>query len=444
MLGPASMSAPRLTALASAGLLALLAPGGCNVASQPPPGGCRPLGGATGQRGAVVIDSDYQSTNVMLVGWDGAEASPSLLSSGSSPAGLSATLSGDVIAPSEAPAVRGEVVILDRGNSVLTWIDPASCAARTQLALGATRGGKTFTADPYDYLELRGPDRAYALRYNDNPDPAADPADGGGDVLVLDPASSPPRVTARIDLHPFTPPGAPAGTLPSPARMLRWKGREEFVLVLLQNFATREYLDASDSELVAIRTSADAVDPEFPVVTFSGLRNCGAAVGLPDGRVVVSCSGLLRRDAADIIDGAALVVLSPTADGHLAESARLPAAALGGQALGLTSLAWAGGELVLLGLLGNGTVGSPDRWVLVDIARMARLEPPVASSMSPYMLGDVACDTTRSPVVCVGADGETNGGSLRRFELHGQALDELPQPLVRDPFGLPPRSLGAW
>src|SRR5215471_6178152 len=71
-------------------------------------------GGANAcSRAVVVTESDYQSTNVALLGLDGSVLAPSIASSATRAVGLAAPLSGDVVTPTMR--VQGdELVLVDR------------------------------------------------------------------------------------------------------------------------------------------------------------------------------------------------------------------------------------------------------------------------------------------------------------------------------------------
>src|SRR5262249_16761171 len=122
----------------------------------------------------------------------GAILSEIFISSGSTSTGLSTPLSGDVVLPFEAPS-SGRVVLLDRyPNSVLTWVDAATAMVEGQLSVRTA-----FASNPQDYLELSA-HRAYVSRFETNSKAGAEPNDGGGDLLIVDPQNF--SITGRIDL----------------------------------------------------------------------------------------------------------------------------------------------------------------------------------------------------------------------------------------------------
>src|SRR6187551_1949083 len=71
--------------------------------------------GAQGQacgRGLTVVQTDYVSTNVALLEFDGSPLSPSLIHSGASDVQLNAPIGGDVVFP--RAGVDNQVVLIDR------------------------------------------------------------------------------------------------------------------------------------------------------------------------------------------------------------------------------------------------------------------------------------------------------------------------------------------
>jgi hypothetical protein len=422
---------PRLISTISAlsALSALSAVSGCDVESTSEPGACGALDGAPGQRGVVVIDTDYASTSVQVIGWDGSPRLPSLISSGSRVAGLSAALSGDVMPPFASPQ-RGELVLLDKKASALTWIDLGSCGVRGQLSVG-----DGFWANPYDYLEVT-PSKAYVARNNDNPSPTAGPLDLGGDVLVIDPRR--PSVTSSISLDGGD---LPPGARPHPAKLIAWEhGADRAVLALLQGFPPSGYDTAASAVLVGIDPGSD--ERRFSVVV-DGVKNCNAAVAMSDGsgRVLLGCSGVIDQNGISLeAHTSALVVLGPKEGGGLEVLSRISADDLGGQPLSFF-LDEVSSRLALVGSFGNLDAGVGDRWLLVDL-ESGSLVQTVATAGTGFVLGGVACQARPSGTWCLGADGEVGAGKIRRFRLEADRLiEEAPSPAV-DAYGLKPRYFG--
>ena len=134
-------------------------------------------------RGMVAVNSDYQSTAVSLLDPDGNVVKDGCINSGTGKPGLTMTLSGDVVLPSQL-LTTSPITLIDRGNNVLIWIDPTTCAPLRELDVSTG-----FTADPHDYVEL-APNKAYVTRYEQNTAAKATDTnfDQGNDLLIVDPS----------------------------------------------------------------------------------------------------------------------------------------------------------------------------------------------------------------------------------------------------------------
>ena len=205
-----------------------LALGGCEPPPLPQGAGVDLPVGPCG-RGVDVVTIDYRSTSVWILRWDGTVASQAILTSGSEAPGLSAALSGDVVAPTTR-TTDGHVVLIDRFASVLTFLDPRGPTVTFQLSVQTG----SLKANPQDYLEV-GTDRAYVTRYGRNLDPGREPFDLGSDVLVIDRAT--PAIVGRIDLDGVTASDDP-DLLPAPNRMVK-SGTTAYVLVT--SYSSRSY-----------------------------------------------------------------------------------------------------------------------------------------------------------------------------------------------------------
>ena len=160
-------------------------------------------------RGFIVISSDYQSTNVSLLDTSGKTVSESIISSGSADPGLTAALSGDVVAPTMTQQ-QDAFVLVDRfPAATLTWVDLKTTQVRTQLNVGTG-----FAANPQDYLHI-GDSKGYVSRYERNPLAGQQPYDEGDDVLVIDPSTA--SIKARIGLEALR----EDGVLARPGRMVQ-------------------------------------------------------------------------------------------------------------------------------------------------------------------------------------------------------------------------------
>lgn len=398
-----------------AAFVAVLAPAlvQCGVPERGGPGQGVHLDDGPCGRGIVIVASDYASTNVLISRLDGTVASDSILSSGSAASGLTAALSGDVVLPLEPPRSR-RVVLIDRGQHALTWLDVEQGQVTGQLSVATG-----FAANPHDYLEL-GDGRAYVTRYASNPAPGREPFDQGSDLLMID--ANERRIVGRIDLTQ----GETGEYLPRPDRMLASGGR---VYVVLQRFSA-DFTKASSSRLVA-------VDPDTDTLVWSydlqGLSNCGGLARSPTGAsIAVSCTGgFLEGD--EQIERSGIVLFDATQE-PMQETARYQLAHLGGPLS--PSIRFASEHRLVGVTYGNLDTGRPDTVYELDVTTGQASE--LARAATAFVLGDVWC-ATECGQPCVLADAEAV--ALRRWELHNERLQPWPSVDLRAGLGLGPRAM---
>jgi DNA-binding beta-propeller fold protein YncE len=249
--------------------------------------------------GMAVVGSDYTSSVISLVDpATSAVVRDRCLDSGTRAPLLSATLSGDVTLPSE-PQGDQQLLIIDRGNSTLTWLDPASCQVLRQMS-----AGDGFGANPQDVV-AGPPGKAYVTRYNRNPGRA----DEGSDLLVIDPAAA--MALRTIPLPAPSTSELPAGTLASarPTRALHIGGK---LYVVLNNLSD-DFASGGPGRVAVVDTTSDSVTSTIEI---PALKNCGAlararnAAGRP--ALVVGCDGLSSDGTARLDSaGFAWVDLEP-------------------------------------------------------------------------------------------------------------------------------------
>jgi hypothetical protein len=390
-------------------------------APEPPAntGGTDVAPGACG-RGVVVVSSDYQSTDVGLVDWSGDVLSASVISSSSASTGLSAALSGDVVAPT-TPDAGDTFTLIDRyPASVITLVDVVSGAVRAQIDV------KTgFASDAHDWLAL-GDHKAYVARYDPNLAAGAEPFDGGSDVLIVDPIAGAP--TGRIDLSSALA-GAGAGFYPRPARLVQAGG----LVYALLSCDDLDYTSSAESRVVEIDPATDAITR---VHVLSGLHGClGLAVSPSGASLGVACSGQFEQSSATDVGESAAVRLDLTT---LDETARATAASLGGDALGF-SISFASESTAVVTTFGalGGATPHGDRALLVDLDAATSRE--ISSTADAFKLGEARC--AQACGACFLADAST-AESLVRFDAAGRAA---PTSIEVDPaVGLPAVYLGAF
>jgi len=284
--------AVRPFAAVGAALCALLC--ACNVTPASTTGGADLPSRGDCPRGIAVVSSDFQSSEVALLGPSGDVKSAAFLSSASAPAsGLAAPFSGDlVVAPSRSRP--GELVLVDRfGTDVLTFADTKTGVVRAQLPIGTG-----FEANPQNYLEL-SEHLAFVPRLAENTAPGREPFDSGSDLLVIDP--SVPSITGSVPMP------RKDGFLPNPVAVTRLG---DDLLVTLRH-ETADFSDMADSELVAFGSADQNLRYRLPL---AGLKNCGRVEQSASGALLaVACSAFIdRRGAVADASASALVLLDPS------------------------------------------------------------------------------------------------------------------------------------
>jgi hypothetical protein len=414
--------------LEAAGTLGLLLTFGCNIAE--PPGN---TGGIVKQpddcgRGIIVIETDYQSTNVSLVAFDGSVISSSLISSATTSTMLSAPLSGDVVLPT-MPQSSSRVVLIDRyPASVLTWIDVKSSEVSAQLSVATG-----FAANPQDYVEI-SPQKAYVTRLEPNFTAGVEPFDAGNDVLVIDPTG--PSIAGRIDLMP-----AMAGEDPQYfPRANRAVVADRKLYVLLAGYSAN-FQSSAESKIVTIDTDTDMISE---VTTLKGLHGCNAlSLSANQAEIAVGCTGTFLGSSKAVISESGLVVL--TRGQSLVERARWSAEQLGQGEIGF-SVSYANDETLVFTTFGSFPEGSQpgtdDTAGTLNLISGQRGEL-LRSKEIPFTIGEARC--VGSCPVCFIADAESDGGVVHRFPVSAQgSLGQPAQIIVDTAIGLPPRYLGLF
>lgn len=251
--------------------------------------GCDSSDGSTrgGDRSgiAVIHSARYESTLVSLLSSDGELVQDDCINSGSQDVKLSLALSGDVVLPS-SPQREGELVLIDRANDALLWMDPTNCRVKSQLSVGP--GGTQM--NPRDIVTVSA-DKAYVTRFNTLV--AADGASTGGDVLVINPSAG--ALGTRIDLSAQAVSEGDAAILPRPDALLLVDTQ---LFVSLGN-QTSAFDTTATGRVAIIDTTTDAVTGTLDIPEY---RYCtGLSYVQDEQTLVVTCSG-------QYVDG----VLDPT------------------------------------------------------------------------------------------------------------------------------------
>jgi hypothetical protein len=421
------MEAVRLRVIFAAGAASALV--ACNAPA--PPGNTGGTDRAPGEcgRGVVVVSTDYTSSNVSLLDWDGAVLSGSFLSSASAPSsGVSAALSGDVVLPT-MPRLGDRLLLIDRfPASVLTWADVRGGEVTGQLSIATG-----FGANPQDYVEV-SPRKAYVTRYEPNLDAGKEPFDGGSDVLVVDPEA--PAVVGRIDLGPAMA-GEDAQFYPRPNEAVLAGDK---LYVLLAGYSLY-YRDSAESRVVEIDTDDDTITS---VAVLRGLHGCaGLGISASGARIAVACSGTFRDDSSSDLVQAGLVVLVRGERG-LVEEKRWAPDEIGAGPPGFF-VTFAAEDTVVLTTFGreaSAPGGALDDLVVAFDLERGGHEVLLRSQKTPFSLGEARCAPACGR--CLVADAETDGGVVHRFDLEAGVFKHAGAVAPEPRIALPPRYLGAF
>jgi hypothetical protein len=246
--------------------------------------------------GMAVLNSDFSSSSLSLLNTQGGLVRPDCVHSMSAGAG-SQTISGDVVLPSQ-PQRGGQVVLIDRGNSALTFVNPATCAIDRQLSVKAG----FQKPNPRDVV-IVSDSKAYVTRYEKNAAPANALA-AGDDVLIIDPRDG--TVTGRIDLASYA---SQVGGTPVQARPDRALIAAGKVVVTLNNI-NGSFTAIGEGGLVIIDPATNAVVQHLPL---AGVKNCEGMDYNPATRtLLVACNGSYLSAEQTLESGVAVVNMATT------------------------------------------------------------------------------------------------------------------------------------
>ncbi len=416
--------------LSSTTLVFALACGG-NAPSGPLPVGQLPALADTPEY-AVVL-SDYTSSAIAMVRFDGTAIDDRWLSSGTTTPGLVAAISGDVVLPRVSPG-DGSMWVIDRFRTdVITRISVPDGAIFGQVRAQdpeATSGG--WSSNPHDVVRI-SPTLAWVSRFETNLDPMAPELERGNDLYAIDPTNL-TQLGMRIDMSRFdvmvpNRDGMMVTASARPSSIVRLGDR---LVVGLSRLSGA--FDGAGEGAVAVVTMGTN---EVQLVELPGLRDCSRVV--PAGaRAIVACTGFGTPfgDEASTRATSGIAVLEMSATGasvtstlRFGEHPDLPIAS--------TGVTYVEGDRVLAIAWGSFDTGSPDRLYEVDLAASTVAE--LAASSGPFELGTMAYD---GPTRMLFVPDATMG--LRRLE-HAPAgswLEIGPVVLAAD-LGLPARHVFA-
>jgi hypothetical protein len=398
---------------------------GCNVESTTADTGGSDATAAEGcPAGAVVVMSDFVSTQVALVSLEGRTQSGSFISTASTmTGGLAFALSGDVVLPG-SPTGSGQVVLLDRfGTNVITWIDPGTAEVRAQLPVGTG-----FESNPQDYVEV-GDGRAFVSRWESNAAAGSEPFDAGGDVLVIDVEA--PAIVARIPMPVLD------DLPPRPGSLARFG---DAVVVTLERVSA-DFGTTGDARLVGVSIETQAIEWEQPL---SGLKGCGRPTLSPDAmRVAVACTGAFTATGEiENLAESALLLLSPD-ERPFMEVGRFPAADLAGEPI-QKDVTFADARTILFKTQTPFGGMTHNRWMALDLetretTTLSEASPDDSGRGRGVVYGGSVC-APGCTNTCLLADADQ--GVLRRAAIAEAGVELLEPSAIEASVGLPPRGLG--
>ncbi|HXU62413.1 MAG TPA: hypothetical protein VN962_11960 [Polyangia bacterium] len=244
--------------------------------------------------GLVSLNSDYRTTSLSLLSAMGGSLTGSCVHSTSMTSGTALTISGDAVLPSQ-PQRGGDIVIVDRGNGLLTFVDPVGCFVARQVPVPG--GAKT---NPHDVVILSD-HKAYVTRYQAGPSSSSQ-QQVGNDVVVIDPTSG--TFQARINLDPYAATASGVGVLARPDRALIADGR----VVVSLNQVDAALQTYGTGAVVVIDPATDAVVER---VSLPGLFDCEGMDFVPSTHtLLVSCGGMYGDLNQSLQSGLAVVDFS--------------------------------------------------------------------------------------------------------------------------------------
>ena len=415
-------------------LLAVLA--GCGA---PPGSECAPARLAPLSRtpSYAVVTSDYGATAIALLDAEGALLEEAWIDSGTTEAGLAATLNGDVVLPG-TPLRDGTLTLLDRfATDVLTRVPLAPPIVPVQAEVRASAASRGWSPNPHD-VAAHDAGRLVLTRFERNPAPDAPLLDRGDDVVLLDLASR--AVVSRVDLAAL---GAVVEGEPVAARPDGLARAGAFYAAGLARLSA-DFMRAGPGAVAVVDVDAGTAQ----AVALDGFVYCGEvrALDVPlaeplavagEVDVVALCQGATFVDEAERRAGAGLAVVrvDATGDARVVRTWRASAHTEVGSPTNLVAVLDAG--RVVYAARGEASSANTDRLVVVALAG-GEARTAYVSPLRFALLGgayDAARGLLLVPEAALG---------VRRFDV-GADLTLTPRDAVDvSPCrGLPARQVGA-
>ena len=319
------------------------------------------------------------------------------------------------------------MVLVDRGNSAISWLDPMTCTVKRQLSV------KTgFRSNPKDLVAISA-SKAYVPRYETNTAPGTEANDAGDDLLIIDPTAA--TILGRIDMAPHAAPVEGEMVFARPDRAVLADNK---VFVTLSSM-DENFVVSGEGRLVVVDPATDQVTS---VLALTGMKGCSAMEYVAAAKtLMVVCGGSF----ADLDQGAASgVVVVDVAATPPAVKTSLPASAVsGGQPLNFSSIVAISSTAVLVAAIGRfadpatNTEGAPDTLLQVDPSTGTVTKLMDAGA---FELGRGAGSSALAMI----PQGSTSQPRVQVFTVTGAGTITKSSDLDPSPArGLPPREI-AW
>lgn len=378
----------------------------------------------------AVIGTDFTSTSLGLLDASGDVHTDAWIDSGTTGAGLVATLGGDVVLPTTSTS--DAIELIDRfGVDVGTRL----CPNGVVLGQVAFSPGD-FATNVHDWVAVSARE-AWATRYEKNPDGSAPDAERGNDLIAFDRELF--TLGPRIDLGMFDEDvsgldssGAEV-TVPVAARPDTVVSAGGVLVVGLGRLPENLFGDSrghGDGRVAIV----DPSDSSVTGVELTGLANCGQVVPVAgtDDEVLVSCLGYSNVGFGDVAGERATAGLARISlpSGNIEslwrvsdDEARL---------LGVYGLVSLGGDVAVAVAPGD-FVATNDTLVRVDLG--SGEQTTIVTGDGSFVLGQGAYDGTSLLLV------PDTGVGVRRFDTSDGFSEQ--EAVTIGPSALPPTMIRA-
>ncbi len=357
---------------------------------------------AAGNRLAV-LGSDYKSSALSLLAADTqVRVGAAVWDSGSQVSAATTALSGDA-ALAQTPWDDGRIVIIDRGNAVITFWQPTDRSIR-QIPVSTG-----FYSNPQDAIPIDA-HKMYVVRMKRNPTPTPDPTDldEGDDVLIVDPTDG--ELLGRIDLAPYASEKGlvAAGSRASKPGIRLW--------LPLQSLAA-DFSHQGDARILEIDPVTDSI---IHTVDIPNIKNCIAMSWQPDLQSFVAVCPGAYSDKADQGAHAGVVLITP---GNATPSAQIlfHASDFGGASTLGRDVACVAGGHCLVATPGDPDSSTPDRIWRFETAGGKPVQ--VGQGSGPFSVSGMVAPDGGTRILL--GDRTNASGDVRVFALTAADTSEL-------------------